>query len=142
MASPGQIDSEELAGALGVETEKPKAKIGIEISAPGVFAAFTCGTTPVSIRGAVIGSVKAGKPGSSLTINFKASKGVQKPNHFVGGPEQKLEASFGGGPVRIDRPACQADRDLRRNARDQPGVLGAGSTAGASSDPRAGGLED
>ena len=98
MASPGEIDSEELAGALGVETEKPKAKIGIAISAPTVFAAFTCGTTAVSVRGGVIGSVKAGKPGASLTINFKASNGAQKPNHFVGGPEQNLEASFGGGP--------------------------------------------
>ncbi len=97
MASPGQIDSEELEGALGVETEKPKRKIGIELSAPGVFAAFTCGTTSVSIRGAVIGSVKAGNSGSSLTINFKASNGAQKPNHFVGGPEEKLEASFAGG---------------------------------------------
>ncbi len=97
MASPGQIDSEELEGALGVVTEKPKRKIGIEISAPGVFAAFTCGTTPVSIRGAVIGSVKAGKGGPSLTLTYSASKGVQKPNRFVGGPEQKLEVSFGGG---------------------------------------------
>ena len=97
MASPGQINSEELQGILGVETETPKRKVGIAISAPSVFAAFTCGTIAVSIRGAVIGSVKAGKPESSLTLNFKAAKGVQKPNRFVGGPEQKLEASFAGG---------------------------------------------
>ena len=97
MASPGEIDSAELEGALGVESEKPKRKIGIEISAPGVFAEFACGATAVSIRGAVIGSVKAGGGGSSLTLTYKASKGVQKPNRFVGGSELKLEASFDGG---------------------------------------------
>ncbi len=123
-ASAGQIDTEELQGALGVEAEASKPKLGIGLSpVSGVVAEFTCGTTSVSIRGGVIASVKSGKPGSSAALKYAASKGAQKPIHFVGGPEQQLEVSFGGGPLRIDPPRREGDPDLRRNARNQPGGL-------------------
>ncbi len=109
MASAGRIDSGELQGALGVESEAGKKKLGIGLSAvSGAVAEFTCGTTSVSIRGSVIGSVKSGKPESSTALKYAASKGAQKPSHFVGGPEQQLEASFGGGPYEPIRLVAKA----------------------------------
>jgi len=109
MASAGQIDSEELQGALGVESEGRKAKMGIGLSpVSGTVAEFTCGTTSVSIRGSVIASVKSGKPEPSSALKFAASKGAQKPSRFVGGPEQQLEASFGGGPYEPIRLVAKA----------------------------------
>ena len=99
MASGGEINTQELGGALGVESEATKTKIGIGLSpVSGVFAEFTCGTTSVSIRGSVIASVESGKPTSSSALKYAASKGAQKPSHFVGGPEEQLEVSFGGAP--------------------------------------------
>ena len=115
MAAAGQIDSQELQGALGVESEGRKAKMGIGLSPPsGTVAEFTCGTTSVSIRGSVIASVKSGKPESSTALKYAASKGAQKPSHFVGGPEEQLEASFGGGPyepIRLVAKATQTNEE-------------------------------
>ena len=108
-ASGGQIDSGELEGALGVESEAVKTMIGIGLSpVSGAVAEFTCGTTSVSIRGSVIASVKSGKATSSTALRYAASKGAQKPGHFVGGPEQQLEASFGGGPYEPIRLVAKA----------------------------------
>ena len=42
--------------------------------------------------------VKANKMLLTQTLKFKASKGKQKPESFVGEPKDILEASFNGEP--------------------------------------------
>ncbi len=109
LASAGQIDSGELEGALGVEAEAGKTKLGIGLSpVSGTVAELTCGTTSVSIRGSVIASVTSGKSGSSTALKYAASKGAQKPSHFVGGPQEELEVSVGGAPYEPIRLVAKA----------------------------------
>ncbi len=50
----------------------------------------------VAVRGSVIVPVKANKMSLSATLKFKASKGRQKPERFVEGAPDVLEASFAG----------------------------------------------
>ncbi len=103
-AAAGQIEAQNLEAWLGDEKEGSKPKVGLAVGArrslqPGEAAAeFSCGGTGYALRGAAIGSLKAGKPTTTLPLKFKSSKGAQKPASFAGGPPLHLELSKAGGP--------------------------------------------
>jgi hypothetical protein len=58
---------------------------------------FSCGDTTVTVRGGLIAPVTTNKMLPTINLKAKASKGQQKPESFVGGPKDVLEASFDGG---------------------------------------------
>jgi hypothetical protein len=99
----GEIATATLGGALGISQRKltPKeSKLGLDFSPSSEgtpFMQFTCGATPVVVRGSVILPVLANKMAVSQTVKFVATKGKQKPEGFVEAPKDVLEASFGGG---------------------------------------------
>ena len=103
-AAPGEIVTEALEGVLGVEKlgeTALKDKIGLDlfpVGNTGPVMAFSCGATEVSVRGSVILPVVANKMLLSTKMKYVASKGKQKPEKFVGGPKDVLEASFNNGP--------------------------------------------
>ncbi len=98
-ARAGEIVSSSLEGTLGIEKLGASAgadKLGLElfpVGETGPLVEFTCGATSVSIRGSVIVPVSAGKMSITTTLKFKASKGKQKPESFVGGAKDVLEQS-------------------------------------------------
>jgi hypothetical protein len=101
-AAAGEIVSRPLDGVLGVEklgASESKNKLGLELfpaGGAGSFMEFSCGATSVVLRGSVIAAVRANKMSLSSTLGFKASKGRQKPESFVEGATDVLEASFAG----------------------------------------------
>ncbi len=102
-AHAGEVVSRPLEGVLGIERLGASAssdKLGLDLFPAGDAGAlleFTCGVTSVSIRGSVIAPLKANKMASSAVLKFKASKGRQKPEGFVGGAADVLEESVNGG---------------------------------------------
>jgi hypothetical protein len=80
-------------------TQDNKDQAGVELSAEGSepIAQFSCGGTPVTIRGAVILDMK--KPNKTVqSVSWKAaaSKGVQKPpTSFLSQPAVGLEVEIG-----------------------------------------------
>jgi hypothetical protein len=100
-ASEGEIATS-LAGTFGWrnKTEEPRTtNVAVELASDtnGPIAAFHCGATAVSIRGAVLADVAKDKASLTTAIQFAATKGRQKPESFEGGPRAVLEASFAGG---------------------------------------------
>jgi DNA-binding beta-propeller fold protein YncE len=101
-ASLGELVTQPLEGVLGVITVGETAinnQVGLDlfpVGRTGPVADFNCGSTRVSLRGAVIVQVptNAMKLSSSLAYT-QAAKGKQKPESFVGEPKNVLEASFG-----------------------------------------------
>ncbi len=102
-ANAGEIVSGALDAVVGVEklgTSPAKDKAALSFFPPGhkgTIAAFSCASTSVVLRGAVLVPVKANKPATTQTLKFKASKGVQKPEAFAGGAAEVLEESTDGG---------------------------------------------
>ena len=102
-AGAGEVASRELEGELGVEklgATSAKNKIALDLfpaGRTGPVAEMTCGSTTVALRGSVIVPLKANKMQVTQALKFKASKGKQKPERFVGGPKDVLEASLNGG---------------------------------------------
>ena len=100
----GEVVSQPLEATLGVEALGASAssdRLGLDLSAAGgagTLLQFTCGATSVSVRGSVIAPLKANKPSLAQKLKFKASKGLQKPEGFAGGPRDVLEESVGAGP--------------------------------------------
>lgn len=103
-ALAGEIVSRSLEGALGVDqlgASESKNKLGLDLfgtGGGGSVAEFSCGPTAVALRGSVIVPVTANKMASSSALEFKASKGKQKPESFAEGATDVLEASFAGAP--------------------------------------------
>jgi len=101
LSAEGEIATNSLEGVLGVEhlgTTTATNKIGLELfpaGKAGAFMEFSCGITPVTLRGAVIVPVAANKMLAGAALRYSASKGKQKPERFVGEPAAILEASFG-----------------------------------------------
>jgi hypothetical protein len=102
-AASGEIVTDALEGVLGVEKlgeTVVKNKIGLDlfpVGNAGPVIDFSCGATDVSVRGSVILPVVASKMLLSTKQKFLASKGKQKPEKFVEGAKDVLEASFNKG---------------------------------------------
>lgn len=102
-ATPGKIISETLEGALGVYKaagNPARDKIGLELrpSGAGAFMEFSCGSTPVKVKGAVILLVTANKMLPTVTLEGSTRRGKQTPESFVQGPKEVLEESSDNGP--------------------------------------------
>ena len=103
-AVDGEIVSATMEGVLGVEklgANSSKNKVGLDlfpIGRTGPIMEFACGLTTISVRGSVIVPVKANKMLLTQTLKFKASKGKQKPESFVGEPKDVLEESVNAEP--------------------------------------------
>jgi hypothetical protein len=106
-AGEGEISTSLLAGRLGVVElgETPaKNKEGLLLfpaKAGEPVASFACGPTQVLIRGAFIVPLPYSKMGRLMGVKVIALKGKQKPEHFLGGPPEVLEASFDEGPFEL-----------------------------------------
>jgi hypothetical protein len=102
-AASGEIVTDALEGVLGIVTlgeTAIKDKIGLDlfpVGNVGPVMAFSCGATEVAVRGSVILPVPTNKMLASAKLSFMASKGKQKPEKFVGGAKDVLEASFNKG---------------------------------------------
>jgi hypothetical protein len=101
-AEEGEVITNTLEGVLGIEktsTEGPaKNKIAQDlfpVGEEGALLEFSCGSTPVSVRGSVLSPVKANKMLSTATLKYAATAGKQKPEKFEGLPKDVLETSFG-----------------------------------------------
>jgi hypothetical protein len=101
-AAEGEVLTNALEGALGIEkasTEGPvKNKIAMDlfpVGGTGSLTEFSCGATPVAIRGSVINPVLANKMNLTATVKYAAVSGKQKPEKFEGLPRDVLETSFG-----------------------------------------------
>ena len=103
-AAAGEIVTSALEGELGIEkagATNAKNKIGLDLYAPGKLGPvmeFGCGSTTVTVQGSVIVPIKADKMLATEALKFKASKGKQKPESFVGVPKDILEESFNNPP--------------------------------------------
>lgn len=99
-AAAGEIVSSSLEGTLGVEklgASAAKNKIGLDlfpVGKAGSVMEFSCGSTSVTVQGSVIVPLKADKMSFTQALKFKAAKGKQKPERFVAGAKDVLEASF------------------------------------------------
>jgi hypothetical protein len=103
-APEGTIKVKELEGELGVDTKgspSTKDKIGNVLWPKGgtatsgaEFVAFACGGLTVKVKNSVISPVTSNAMKLSATVKFTASKGVQKPTKFEGGPNMFLESKF------------------------------------------------
>jgi len=102
-AQAGEVLTGSLEGTLGVVKEGSSErtdKLGLDLlpsGGSGSLAEFTCGAASIVVRGSVIASITTGKMSAATALKFKASKGKQKPEGFVGGPSDVLEESLDGG---------------------------------------------
>lgn len=121
MAS-GEVATAPLEGQMGItelnEQLLNKDKAGVEFSAAGAepFAQFSCGGTPVTVRGATILEMKTpNKMVEKLSWKAAESKGAQKPpTSFVGHPPVGLEVQIGEGayePVGLSIKASGATEE-------------------------------
>ena len=98
------IDTKTLEGVLGVYKKGSKAsanKAGLEVypdHKSGPFAEFTCGSKAVTVRGALVFTMRANKVEPHLVLTAKAAKGVQKPEGLVEEPKAVLEMSVASEP--------------------------------------------
>jgi hypothetical protein len=102
-ANVGEIDVVPLVGEIGIEKQGTTAatdKLANDLSPKEgeLFTEFECGPAKVVVRGHVMSPITANKMLSSMVVKFTSTKGKQKPEKFVGGPKQILEASFHGNP--------------------------------------------
>jgi hypothetical protein len=103
-AGVGVIKVKELEGELGVIAKGEtgvKDKIGDVVWPKGgtatsgsEFVEFNCGGLTVNVRNSVIAPIPSNAMKLIATVKYTASKGVQKPTKFLGGPNMFLESSF------------------------------------------------
>jgi hypothetical protein len=99
-AVAGEIVTQSLEGVLGVEklgTTSTSNRIGLDlfpVGKAGPAMEFSCGSTAAAVQGSVIVPVKTDKMLLSVKLKASASKGKQKPESFVGDPQDILEESL------------------------------------------------
>jgi len=108
-AGTGVIKVNELEGELGLISKNVKGstkdKIGNVLWPKGgtptsgsEFVEFACGGLTVKVKNSVISPVTANAMKLTATVKYTASKGVQKPTKFEGGPNYFLESKFSAAP--------------------------------------------
>jgi len=102
-AAEGELVSLPLAGALGLEKAgltPAQNKIALDlfpVEGSGKVMEVTCGTASLLLRGSVLVPIPANKMATSLTLNYTAAKGKQKPEGFLGAPKDVFELSLNKG---------------------------------------------
>jgi alpha-tubulin suppressor-like RCC1 family protein len=123
----GEVVTDVLEGALGWETktaELTTRKVALDlapIGKTGPVAGFTCGNTPIEVRGSVIVPVTKDKMLATTTLNYVASKGKQRPERFEGEASDVLEASLSGAPfaqlgLTISKAKQSSEEEVEINA--------------------------
>jgi Regulator of chromosome condensation (RCC1) repeat/IPT/TIG domain len=102
-ANEGEVKSQPLTGTLGVVTagtEAAKNKLGLDLQATSgeAVAEFSCAGVSTVWTGSVIVEVKANAMLGALAVKYLGSKGLQKPSHFEGQPEDVPLVSLAGEP--------------------------------------------
>lgn len=96
-AGEGEIQTHTLAGALGWKNASTTAPALDMAPASGeTVAEFACGTSSVTVNGSVIVGLAKNKMQLAPTLEYEATGGKQKPEHFDEEPNDVLETSFGG----------------------------------------------
>jgi hypothetical protein len=105
-SAAGTIVTRTLEGTLGVEelgaapAENVIAEDLYPVGRSGAVAEFTCSGLPVKITGSLIAPVPSNSMKLTSPIKFKAAKGKQKPESFVGEPSDVLFTKVGAeGPL-------------------------------------------
>jgi hypothetical protein len=103
-AGEGVIKVKELEGELGLISKgetSVKDKIGNVLWPKGgtptsgaEFVEFNCAGLTVKVKNSVISPIPSNAMKLVATVKFAASKGVQKPTKFLGGPNMFLESKF------------------------------------------------
>jgi hypothetical protein len=105
-AAAGEVTVDALPAQLGFIADASKPSLGWALNAPvgSTFASFECDGYPFSLSGSVIAALStADKMSKTAKLTFKASKGIQVPTHFEGGPEDVLELVYGAKePVSLE----------------------------------------
>jgi hypothetical protein len=104
-AAAGEIVTGPLAGELGFIRDEFKeatafTSVGLDLKHDPSVLSAECGTAKVqlSVTGSVIGAITPfDKMASAFTLKFAQSAGKQIPEHFEGGVNDTLVASFGSG---------------------------------------------
>jgi len=92
-----------LEGSLGVEelgSEASLNAIGEDLypkGHTGLIGEFSCGGLPMTIAGSIISPVTDNAMKLTATIKSKAVKGKQRPENFVGEPNDVLMTTISGG---------------------------------------------
>jgi hypothetical protein len=99
----GQITWNELDGSLGIwRTGETAAKDGPGISLRPTtgeqLVEFFCGGLVVKIKGAIILPLPGNAMKLSAKVKLTAHNGKQKPELFVGGPQEVLKCKFSAAP--------------------------------------------
>jgi hypothetical protein len=97
--SEGHVTWNELDGSLGVwktgETQvKDKLGISLRPTTGEELVEFFCAGLVIKVRGSVILPVPANAMKLSTTVKLNSYHGKQKPESFVGGPQEVLECRF------------------------------------------------
>ncbi len=94
----GVIRTHTLEGVVGWES-KELDNAGLDLfptEEASEVLSFSCGSTPVTIRGSVIGQVTSvNTMTSTFKLKYKQSKSLQKPEALEGGSPDVLQASIG-----------------------------------------------
>ncbi|HTZ63278.1 MAG TPA: hypothetical protein VMB51_04175 [Solirubrobacteraceae bacterium] len=97
----GELVTKSLEGVIGWEN-KAKKEVAFDLypeGKTGLFIEFACSALTFAVRGSVLVPLKpVDKMLASMTLKYKASKGVQQLTHFEGGAEDILETSHKGLP--------------------------------------------
>jgi hypothetical protein len=102
-SAEGEIVTVPMDGGIGYEKEGTKghlnAKLAEELKPESgtLFVTFECVGTEIKVKGSILHPISDNKMVSTETEKFTQSKGVNKPNHYLGEPEHThdLEAKFG-----------------------------------------------
>ncbi len=99
-ASAGEIVTNPLDGKLGFEN-KLKKKLALDLfpseADGGLYVTFNCGASlHVTVGGSVLVSVPADKMMTTLALDFVATRGKQKIEHFEGEPTDVLITEING----------------------------------------------
>ncbi len=103
-AAAGEVVTHSLDGVLGIyqlgaTSSQNKIALRLAASEPlGSVAQMTCGSATIVVNGSVLVPVKANKMTVLQSLKFKASKGSQDPDAFLGEAPDELEASLNSGP--------------------------------------------
>jgi hypothetical protein len=95
----GELVTKTLEGVVGFENKALK-KTALDLfpaGRTGPFIEFSCLGLTVAVRGSVLVPVKSDTMSLTVPLAYKATKGLQKPEHFEGEPNDVLESSFRGG---------------------------------------------
>jgi hypothetical protein len=100
-SASGELVTKTLEGTIGWENKASKA-VAFDLfpeGKTGLFIEFACSGLTFAVRGSVLVPLSpVDKMLSTMTLKYKATKGIQQLTHFEGGSEDILETTHKGLP--------------------------------------------